>query len=216
MTHEFSVEHAPYSIEARLIPWAPSLQKQEASYEVTPEPTQEEFIEIIHSLKSEPIEWINELETEEMIENLVEEVVNDIPEPVEEEETEEKQLTAKAELPQVIESEAQDKVPMPSIPVLPPMQGAETLHPPSPLINPAPSYPRLARKLGHEGVVRLEITIGKNGLPHGVEVIESSGHRELDARAIETVLTKWRFLPALRGGKPQLTDYTVEIHFSLR
>ncbi len=214
--HEFSVEHAPHSMEASLVPWVPPLQEQEVPDEVIPEHVQEELIEIIHSAESEPIEWINQIETEGVMEKLMEEVINEIPDPVEEEETEEKDLIAKAEFPQVPESEAQRNVPIPRILVSPSMQGAETLHPPSPLINPAPIYPRLARRLGHEGVVTLEMTIGEDGLPQGVEVIESSGQRELDARALETVLTKWRFLPALQGEKPQVTDYTVDIHFSLR
>ncbi len=49
------------------------------------------------------------------------------------------------------------------------------------------NYPRLARQLGIEGVVRLRFRINPSGSVDKVEIIRSSGHTILDTASVNTV-----------------------------
>ena len=62
------------------------------------------------------------------------------------------------------------------------------------VFTPPPSYPRMARRRGYEGVSVIEFTIRTDGTCSAVRVAESSGHRVLDEAAIAAVL-RWRFEP---------------------
>jgi protein TonB len=46
-----------------------------------------------------------------------------------------------------------------------------------------------------------------------VVVLESSGHAVLDASALDTVRTRWRFVPARRDGIPVEDSVQVPIRF---
>ena len=82
------------------------------------------------------------------------------------------------------------------------------------LFNPHPSYPELARKAGHTGVVILRVSVSERGRVSALHVVKSSGHALLDDRARTTVL-RWTFKPARRDGRPVSTQVEVPIRFSL-
>jgi len=67
-------------------------------------------------------------------------------------------------------------------------------------VNPKPPYPRIARRLGAQGVVTLRVLVLKDGSVGQVAVLRSSGFRMLDNSALRTVRSAWRFLPALHDG----------------
>ena len=67
--------------------------------------------------------------------------------------------------------------------------------------NAPPPYPAMARRMGDEGEVRLDVHVGPDGWVTDVRLKKSSGSRLLDQTAIDTV-KKWRFSPATVDGKP--------------
>ena len=81
--------------------------------------------------------------------------------------------------------------------------------------NPLPPYPLVARRLGVEGVVLLEVVVAPDGRPAEVRVLRSSGFAPLDDSAAATVRQRWRFLPARRGGTAVQSRVTVPIRFRL-
>jgi periplasmic protein TonB len=81
--------------------------------------------------------------------------------------------------------------------------------------NPLPPYPLLARRLGKEGVVVLEVLVATDGHAAEVRVVRSSGFAPLDESALTTVRDRWRFIPARRGGEPVESRVTVPIRFRL-
>ena len=72
--------------------------------------------------------------------------------------------------------------------------------------NSPPSYPPMARRMGEEGEVRLDVHVGPDGSVLDVKLKRSSGSRLLDRTAIDTV-KKWRFTPATVDGKPVAAWY---------
>ncbi len=81
--------------------------------------------------------------------------------------------------------------------------------------NPPPPYPRLARKLGQEGVVLLEVLVSVTGLVDDLWIAASSGHEPLDAAALDAVRF-WRFSAGQRNGQPVAMRVRVPVRFSLR
>jgi protein TonB len=81
--------------------------------------------------------------------------------------------------------------------------------------NPAPAYPLVARRLGMEGVVLLEVLVAPDGRAADVRVTQSSGHAPLDDSALRTVRERWHFIPAQRDGRPVESRVTVPIRFRL-
>lgn len=67
--------------------------------------------------------------------------------------------------------------------------------------NTPPPYPAMARRMGDQGEVRLDIHVGADGSVLEVRLRQSSGSQLLDRTAIETV-KKWRFRPATVDGRP--------------
>jgi len=59
----------------------------------------------------------------------------------------------------------------------------------------------MARRLGEQGEVRLDVHVSAEGKVLEIRLSQSSGSRLLDQTAIETV-KKWRFVPATVDGKP--------------
>lgn len=80
---------------------------------------------------------------------------------------------------------------------------------------PPPPYPRRALRAGIEGTVLLEVLVDIDGRPLTVDVIGSSGDRELDRAARRQVLEQWRFQPAVREGRPVQAIGRVPVSFSL-
>jgi len=84
---------------------------------------------------------------------------------------------------------------------------------PVPIFDPDPEYSEEARKLKQQGVVVLWVVIGVDGRPKQMKVQQSLG-MGLDEKAIEAV-SKWRFKPAMRDGKPVPVAVNVEVSFRL-
>ncbi|MCX5877136.1 MAG: energy transducer TonB [Deltaproteobacteria bacterium] len=81
--------------------------------------------------------------------------------------------------------------------------------------NPPPPYPRLARKLGQEGVVLLEVLVSVTGLVDDLRIVVSSGHEALDAAALNAVRS-WRFSAGQRNSQLVVMRVRVPVRFSLR
>ncbi len=82
-------------------------------------------------------------------------------------------------------------------------------------VNPKPPYPRIARRLGAEGVVTLRVFVQKDGSVGKVFVAESSGFGMLDDAATRTVSSMWKFVPAELDGDPVDSWVEVPIKFVL-
>jgi protein TonB len=81
--------------------------------------------------------------------------------------------------------------------------------------NPAPPYPRKARRLGYEGIVILKVLVDENGRVDDCMVLESSGYPILDHTARASV-KKWLFEPGTEGGIKKKMWVRVPIRFDLR
>jgi len=82
------------------------------------------------------------------------------------------------------------------------------------LNNPKPSYPMVARRMGWQGRVVLNVEVLVSGLPGQIMVHQSSGHDVLDNTALNTVRT-WRFVPARHNGEAVARRFLVPIPFVL-
>lgn len=83
------------------------------------------------------------------------------------------------------------------------------------LDNPQPNYPLLARRMGWQGRVMLDVEVRADGSPGEVILKESSGRSILDDAAIRAV-QGWSFVPARRGGFPVMQRFLVPIAFTLK
>lgn len=77
-----------------------------------------------------------------------------------------------------------------------------------------PEYPLEARKNGWEGSVLVRILVLEDGRPDEIVVKQSSGHKILDAAAVEAV-KKWIFYPAKNAGHPIRSVVEIPINFDL-
>jgi len=82
-------------------------------------------------------------------------------------------------------------------------------------LNPKPKYPRVARKRGYEGEVKLKVLVLENGKVGKIEVIRRSGYEILDDSALEAVRS-WVFVPGRENGKEISSWVTVPIMFQLK
>jgi protein TonB len=76
-----------------------------------------------------------------------------------------------------------------------------------------PDYSDEARKARLQGIVVLQLEVDERGMPRNVIVVRPLG-LGLDERAVEAV-SKWRFRPAYRDGRPYVSTALVEVHFHL-
>jgi protein TonB len=81
--------------------------------------------------------------------------------------------------------------------------------------NPLPAYPAIARRRAEQGTVTVSVLVGADGSVERAEVADSSGFDTLDAAALETVRSRWRFVPARRGGHAVESWVLVPIRFAL-
>lgn len=65
---------------------------------------------------------------------------------------------------------------------------------------PDPEYSDEARHLKYQGINKLEVIVGTDGLPSRICVEEALGHG-LDQKAVE-IASKWKFQPATKNGTP--------------
>lgn len=84
------------------------------------------------------------------------------------------------------------------------------------LNNPKPPYPALSKRLGEEGVVRLNILVNPDGRVERLKLAQSSGYERLDQSAMNIVQSSWKFEPARQDGNPVAAWVIVPIHFTLR
>lgn len=84
---------------------------------------------------------------------------------------------------------------------------------PVPLSSPAPRYPQDAMRTGAGGTVRVKVSVAADGSVAQLELVESSGNRQLDRAALEA-LHRWTFRPAMHNGQPASADVVVPIVFS--
>jgi|GEM_PF-846143 len=61
------------------------------------------------------------------------------------------------------------------------------------LYAPNPPYPPAARREGREGMVELLVLVDARGRAKRAEITNSSGHKDFDDSALNTVLTRWQF-----------------------
>jgi len=80
----------------------------------------------------------------------------------------------------------------PEPPLTPPVFSADYL------VNPAPAYPLMSRRMHEEGKVILRVLVNPGGGAEEVQVRTSSGFARLDDAARDTV-RRWKFVPARRG-----------------
>jgi protein TonB len=130
-------------------------------------------------------------------------------------------LTAAAEAPSPVVAPAPPPVlapPEPAPPVLAAAPAPAPLTPPvfdaDYLLNPAPVYPPVARRLGEQGRVVLRVLVNAGGTADEVLLRSSSGHARLDDAARETVRA-WKFVPARRGDQPVSAWVLIPISFRL-
>jgi TonB family protein len=81
------------------------------------------------------------------------------------------------------------------------------------LVKTEPAYSEEARKGKVQGTVILLIEIDSNGRPRDIRVRRPLGFG-LEERAVEAV-SRWRFRPAYRNGKPVPCSAEVEVNFRL-
>jgi protein TonB len=81
--------------------------------------------------------------------------------------------------------------------------------------NPAPAYPAAARRHEQQGTVTVKVLVGADGSVERAEVADSSGFDTLDNAALETVRSRWRFVPARRDGLAVESWVLVPIRFAL-
>lgn len=83
------------------------------------------------------------------------------------------------------------------------------------LLNPAPTYPALSRRLGEEGKVVLRVFVEPDGRPSQIEIKTSSDSPRLDQAALDAVW-RWKFVPARRGEEALGAWVLVPLVFNLQ
>lgn len=76
--------------------------------------------------------------------------------------------------------------------------------------QPEPEYPAVAVRSGHEGTVRVGLTVGENGRVLAAEIVSASPWPLLNDAALQVVRRRWRFAPGT------VRRYEVSIRFELR
>lgn len=117
--------------------------------------------------------------------------------------------SAAAEAPAVKEAPPPPPAPAAPAPVSQPRFDADYL------LNPAPAYPALARRMGEEGKVVLRVFVEPGGRPSQIEVKTGSGSPRLD-QAAQDAVWRWKFVPARRGEEAVGAWVLVPIVFNLR
>ncbi len=115
--------------------------------------------------------------------------------------------------PEIVKNEIVEEIIEPEI-VSFESQGAISEAKPINRVNPAPLYPRVAKRRGWEGKVVLKVYVEKDGVPSKIEVRTSSGFKILDDAAADTVID-WQFEPAQSRVGNISTWITIPIHFKL-
>jgi TonB family protein len=78
---------------------------------------------------------------------------------------------------------------------------------------PEPTYPKNAKRANKEGTVKLEATVGKDGIPKNIVAITSLGFGFEEAAI--AALKKWRFIPGKKKGEDVEMRVKLDIVFKL-
>lgn len=105
--------------------------------------------------------------------------------------------------------------PGPAAPPAPPVNTGVSIPASYAASNRKPDYPALSRRYEEQGTVVLQVLVKADGTAGEVKLKSSSGHPLLDKSAMSTVQS-WRFIPAIRDGKPVAEWYPVPITFTLQ
>ncbi|MGD8172350.1 TonB family protein [Vibrio sp. TRT 21S02] len=82
--------------------------------------------------------------------------------------------------------------------------------------RPTPvTYPKLARKQGLEGRTMIEVWLDKDGKQIKRRILQSSGHRVLDERALKTI-KQWQFSRQVEQGQAIAHRVHIPINFQLQ
>lgn len=81
------------------------------------------------------------------------------------------------------------------------------------IFAPEPDYTEQAREAGRQGTCVVSLIVGLDGKPSNIVVTKKLG-LGLDEKAVEAV-SKWKFEPARRYGRPVLTRLTLSLQFKL-
>jgi protein TonB len=82
------------------------------------------------------------------------------------------------------------------------------------LDNQPPAYPQLSRRLGEQGRVILRVLVNIGGSAEEVQLRASSGSARLDESA-RAAVSRWKFVPAKRGGEAVPEWVLIPISFKL-
>lgn len=75
-----------------------------------------------------------------------------------------------------------------------------------------PDYPAMARQQRAEGVVRLNVTVGTDGIVRGISLL---GGPQLLVSAAESAVRQWRYTPTTLDGKPVEFQREVDLTFHI-
>lgn len=87
--------------------------------------------------------------------------------------------------------------------------------PPTPVSKIQPNYPSSLLSKGIGGRVLLVCVVDEKGQIVSTSVRQSGGHADLDKAAIAAV-SKWKFKPATKGGRPVRASCTVPFNFEVK
>ncbi|MFO7738035.1 MAG: energy transducer TonB, partial [Desulfatiglandaceae bacterium] len=107
-----------------------------------------------------------------------------------------------------------DAAPPEQIASAPPVATLREAHPLY-LKNPAPDYPRAARRRGYEGTVIFEVLVDTRGRVGALRVLESSGHNILD-RAASMSVKDWVFEPGRSGEEKVEMWVKIPVRFEIK
>jgi protein TonB len=91
---------------------------------------------------------------------------------------------------------------------------ADVDRPPKPTLQVPPEYPYRARRRGVEGSVELRFTVTRDGRVTAIDVVRAQPQHLFEESAKQAV-TRWRFEPAMRDGKPVDVRVQVQLDFKL-
>ncbi len=78
-----------------------------------------------------------------------------------------------------------------------------------------PPYPPIARRIGAEGKVTLQLTVSAQGRVSQADIVTSSGRDDLDQTARQWIVAHWAYKPALDKGVPAVSHVLASVTFSL-
>jgi TonB family protein len=88
------------------------------------------------------------------------------------------------------------------------------ISPPINVFKPLPSYTEEARKARVEGMVVISLIVRMDGTLDSFKIIKGLGYG-LDESAVNTIATKWRFIPGARDDMPVNVVANVEVSFRI-